>query len=57
MEDEIIKHPLLIDNRTPEDIANNVPEVVLRGVDLGSSSVTLKAWVYSDVSSNGFIMY
>ena len=57
MEEEIIKHPLHIDNRTPDDITNNVPEVISRVIDLGSSSVTLKAWAYSDTSSNGFVMY
>lgn len=57
MEEEIMKHPLHIDNRTAEDKQNNVPEVVSRVVALGNSSVTLKAWAYSDTSSNGFIMY
>ena len=57
MEEEIIKHPLHIDNRTTEDIQNNVPEVVSRVVDLGNSSVILKAWAYSDTASNGFVMY
>lgn len=57
MEDEIKKHPLHIDNRTEEDIQNNVPEVFSKVVSLGNSSVTLKAWAYSDSASNGFIMY
>ncbi|MGJ8666403.1 MAG: mechanosensitive ion channel family protein [Patiriisocius sp.] len=57
MEEEIINHPLHIDNRTPEDMQNNLPEVVSRVVALGNSSVTLKAWAYSDSASNGFIMY
>ena len=57
MEEEIIKHPLHIDNRTTEDIQNNVPEVVSRVVDLGNSSVILKAWAYSDTASNGLVMY
>ena len=57
MEEEIMKHPLHIDNRTIEDKQNNIPEVVSRVVALGNSAVTLKAWAYSDTSSNGFIMY
>ena len=57
MEEEIIKHPLHLDNRTAEDIQNNVPEVTSRVVALGNSSVTLKAWAYSDTASNGFVMY
>ena len=57
MEEEVIKHPLHIDNRSPEDVKNNIPEVISRVVALGNSSVTLKVWAYSDTSSNGFIMY
>lgn len=57
MEQEIQKHPLHIDNRTAYDIQNNIPEVVSRVVALGNSSITLKAWAYSDTSSNGFVMY
>lgn len=57
MEEEVIKHPLHVDNRTEEDKLNNVPEVISRVVALGNSSVTLKAWAYSDTSSNGFVMY
>ncbi len=57
MEEEISKHPLHIDNRTPEDLRNNVPEVISRVVALGNSSVMLKAWAYSENAANGFIMY
>ncbi len=57
MEEEVLKHPLHIDNRTPEDIENNVPEVTVRVVALANSSVTLKAWAYSYNTANGFVMY
>ncbi len=57
MEEEVLKHPLHIDNRTPEDIENNVPEVTVRVVALADSSVTLKAWAYSNNTANGFVMY
>lgn len=57
MEEEIIKHPLHIDNRTAEDIQNNLPEVTSRVVALSNSSITLKAWAYADSSSNGYVMY
>ena len=57
MEEEIVKHPLHIDNRSAEDIQNNIPEVVCRVIALGNSSITVKAWAYSDTASNGFIMY
>ena len=57
MEEEISKHPLHIDNRTPEDLRNNVPEVISRVIALGNSSVVIKAWAYADNSAKGFIMY
>ena len=57
MEEEVLKHPLHIDNRTAEDKENNVPEVISRVTALGNSSITLKVWAYSDNASNGFIMY
>ena len=57
MEEEVLKHPLHIDNRTEDEKENNVPEVITRVVGLGNSSVSLKTWAYSDTSSNGFIMY
>lgn len=57
MEDEVINHPLHIDNRTAEEKENNVPEVISRVVGLGNSSISLKVWAYSDNSSNGYIMY
>lgn len=55
--EEIIKHPLHIDNRTPEDIKNGIPEVITRVISLSDSSVIIKAWAYAANSSNGFIMY
>ncbi|MEC7265053.1 MAG: mechanosensitive ion channel family protein [Bacteroidota bacterium] len=57
MEEEVINHPLHIDNRTKEDIENHVPEVISRVTALGNSSITLKVWAYSNNASNGFIMY
>jgi small-conductance mechanosensitive channel len=57
MEEEVIKHPLHVDNRTAEDLENDVPEVISRVIALGNSSVTLKVWAYSDNASNGFVMY
>lgn len=57
MEEEVVKHPFHLDNRTPVDIENKVPAVVCRVISLDSSSVTLKAWAYAENSNNGFIMY
>jgi small-conductance mechanosensitive channel len=57
MEEEVVKHPLHIDNRTAENIENKVPELTSRVVALGNSSVTLKVWAYLNNASNGFTMY
>ncbi len=45
--DEAQKHPLVIDNRSALDIANNLPIVNCRIVELGDSAITLKAWVWT----------
>ena len=57
MEEEVLKHPLYIDNRSPEDISSSVPEVVTRVVALGDSSVTVIAWAYAANAANGFVLY
>ncbi len=57
MQDEVAKHPLFIDTRTPENIANNTPLVVARVIALADSSVNLKAWAWAKNHGDGFIMY
>ena len=57
MEEEVLKHPLHIDIRTPEEKGNNVPEVVSRVTALENSAVKLSVWAYSDHMLNGFTMY
>jgi small-conductance mechanosensitive channel len=57
MEEEIEKHPFFIDNRTTEQIENKAPLVTSRVVSLDSSSVSLKAWAYTENITNGFILY
>jgi len=56
---EIIKeeaeaHPLLFDNRTPEEKGKGVPKVVVRVMRLGDSSVDLRATCWSRNFSEGF---
>jgi len=46
MREEIMKNPLLIDARTEEQIANNDPQVPVRVISLGDSSVNLRAWAW-----------
>lgn len=56
MQDEIVKHPLLIDQRTEEQIRDNAPIVTVRVTALGDSSVTLRAWAWADSPANGFAL-
>jgi len=54
--EEIIKHPLSLDNRTEEDIAGNVPQVTVRVMGFGESSVNLRAYAWAATSMNAFIL-
>jgi len=56
MADEVEKHPLNIDVRTPEDIENGMPRVTVRVVDMLESSISLRAWAWADDAANGFIL-
>jgi len=53
---EAHKHPLLIDNRTEEDISNNIPVVVIRVVGLSDFSIDIKAYVWAANPGEAFIM-
>lgn len=56
MQEEVLKHPLHIDNRTEEQKNNGVPAVVVRLISLGGSSVNLRAWAWADNPANGFVL-
>lgn len=51
-----IMHKDYFDNRTEEDKEKGVPKVVIRVVELGESSVNLKAWVWAKDGGTGFAM-
>lgn len=57
MTEEVAKHPLYIDTRTPMDIEKGIPLVVARVIGLAESSVTLKAWAWAENASDGFVLY
>jgi small conductance mechanosensitive channel len=57
MKEEVLKHPLHIDNRTPEEIEKKLPFPVARVIGLADSSVTLRVWAWAENTVNGFIMY
>ncbi|WIX31814.1 mechanosensitive ion channel family protein [Salinicola sp. JS01] len=56
MQDAIVKHPLVIDPRTAEQIRDEAPIVPVRVTALGDSSITLRAWAWADGSANGFVL-
>lgn len=57
MKEEVLKHPLHIDNRTKQDIKNNVPPVIARVVGMGDSSVNLRVWAWAANPSDSYPMY
>lgn len=57
MQEEVAKHPLFIDTRTPESIQENAPIVVARVIALADSSVNLKAWAWAKNHADGFVMH
>lgn len=56
MRDEIMKHPLLIDRRSDDDKNKGVPQVIIRVLALGDSSITLRAWAWAATFSDSFVM-
>lgn len=56
MRNEVTKHPLHIDPRSPEQIAGGEPEVSVRVMLLGDSSVNLRAWAWAKDPPDGFVL-
>lgn len=56
MRQEIMKHPLLLDHRTEEEKKADVPEVVIRVVNLCDSAITLRAWAWAATAVNATVM-
>lgn len=56
MKDEVAKHPLLIDVRTPDKIAEGVELVPVRVVGLGDFSVNLRAWAWAKDNADAFVL-
>jgi small-conductance mechanosensitive channel len=57
MTNEVLNHPLHLDPRNEEQIANGEPEVPVRLITLGESSVNLRAWAWAKDAADGFVMY
>lgn len=56
MRDEAMKHTLLIDNRSEEELAGNEPVVVVRVMGFSESSVNLRAFAWAATPLNAFIL-
>ncbi|MCU4177047.1 mechanosensitive ion channel family protein [Carboxylicivirga sp. N1Y90] len=54
--EEAIKHPLVHDNRSEEDIKENRPMVITRVIRLGEYSVTIRAYVWAKCNDDAFII-
>lgn len=54
--DEAQKHPLLLDNRTEEEISDNTPLVITRVVSLSDFSIDIKAYLWAANISDAFSM-
>jgi small conductance mechanosensitive channel len=55
--EEIRNHRSYMDSRSIEDIENGVPEVIVRMMGLGDSSVNLRGWMWSPDSPTSFVAY
>lgn len=56
MTEEIINHPFNFDNRTEEDIEIGAPRLLVRVIELGDSSVVLRAWAWAKDPFDAYFM-
>ncbi|MEX0845212.1 MAG: mechanosensitive ion channel family protein [Balneolaceae bacterium] len=56
MKEEVLKHPLFIDNRTEEQKEEGIDIVPVRVVMMGESSVNLRAWAWANNPPDAFVM-
>jgi len=56
MRDEVMRHPLLIDARSEQEIETGQPQVKIKVIELGDSSIKLRAWAWANTSLNAFNM-
>ncbi|MFM1932166.1 MAG: hypothetical protein RL226_1469 [Bacteroidota bacterium] len=57
LRDECMKHPLLIDNRTPEEITREEPIVEIRVIELGEYAIKLRAWAWTENPEDAYILH
>lgn len=56
MKEEIMRHPMLIDRRAPEEKQEGTPQVIIRVIELGDSAIKLKAWAWAASAGDAFVM-
>jgi len=56
MQEEVLAHPLFLDNRSEEDQQSDEPAVRVRVILLGEYSVTLRAWAWARDNADAFSM-
>ncbi len=56
IEEEALAHPLCIDNRTPEDIAEGAPQVRIRMLSWLDSGVHIRAMIWTDDITKGVLL-
>jgi len=55
--EEIETHPLNLDPRTPENIADGMPRVVVHVLALQDSAVLIRGWAWAINSADAFVMF
>lgn len=56
MREEAMRHPLLIDTRTKEQREHDMPMVKTKVIELGDSSIRLRAWVWAATSADALTL-
>lgn len=56
MREEVLAHPLILDNRTAEQKAAGQEQVPVRVLSLGDSSVDLRAWAWAKDNADAFVL-
>jgi small-conductance mechanosensitive channel len=57
IQEEAIKHPNCIDNRTEDEKNSGIPQVIVRLISFGDFSINLRAYVWTHSTPDGFILH
>lgn len=56
MKEEAEKHPLHIDARTPQQVEDGQPDVLVRVINIGEYALKLRAWTWAKNAQESFIL-